>query len=161
MYKMKIILFTLLVGLISCGDERTKEKALTETELLTELKSAPKSVTIGKNTFYLTTYLWRNFMPVAEENGGSMICVNSLTEKDSLSISGSIKLIKQYVIKENEVWAADYTEITKPNPYIIKGVVRDGPKWGPNIEVDIVCEFEQTGKIYRILAASQKINAVQ
>ena len=44
---------------------------------------------------------------------------------------------------------------------MIIGVVREGPKWAPDIKVNVVCEFENKGKMYRVLAPYQEIHAVQ
>ncbi len=80
-----------------------------------------------------------------------------MTDVDSASISRSINLKKQYVIKDNEVWTAEYSETKNSNDYTIEGVIRNGPKWGPDIEVDVVCEFENLSQTYKILAKSQLI----
>lgn len=100
-------------------------------------------------------------MPIAEENGSEMICVNKLTEVDGIPILNTITLKKQYVIKGNEIWTADYSEINNNIDFILEGVVRDGPKWGPDIEVDVVCEFENSGMTHRIMAKSQLINKTE
>jgi len=161
MKNLKIVSLIILLGIISCKKEKIDGKIKTDSEFASELKSSPENITIGNNTFFLTTYLWRDFMPVAEENGSPLTCVNSLTEKDSLSIASTIELKKQYVIKENEIWTANYSEISNPKDFVIEGVVREGPKWGPNITVDVVCEFESDGATYRILAKSQEINKTE
>jgi|SRR5690554_241548 len=157
MRTIKIVSLLLFIGLISCNKEKVDGEIKTDPELASDLKSSPENIVLGNNEFVLTTYLWRDFMPIAEENGSPMMCINYLTEKDSLTITHSIKLKKQYVIKGNEIWTADYSEIKNPNDFTIEGVVREGPKWGPNINVDVICEFEVSGITYRILAKSQKI----
>ncbi|MGB0998843.1 MAG: hypothetical protein ACPGVE_00735, partial [Flavobacteriales bacterium] len=83
---------------------------------------------------------------------------NKLTEVSGIAISNSIQLKKQYVIKGNEIWTADYSKIKTNLEFIIEGFVEDGPKWGPDIEVDVVCEFETNGITYRIMAKSQNID---
>ncbi len=158
MRTIKIVSLLLFIGLISCNKEKIDGKIKTDPQLEAELKSSPENIVLGNNEFVLTTYLSRDFMPIAEENGSPMMCLNTLTEKDSLTISHSIELKKQYVIKGNEIWTADYSEIKKPNDYTFEGFVREGPKWGPNINVDVVCEFEISGTTYRVLAKSQEIN---
>lgn len=153
-----LIVLTLVVGLSACKKEEEIEgKTKVDPKLAQELWSSAENLVIGNNTLVLSTYLWRDFMPSAEENGSSLICINKLTEVDSMPILNTISLKKQYVIKDNEIWTADYTEIKNDIDFILEGVVRDGPKWGPDIEVDVVCEFENSGTTYRILAKSQAI----
>jgi hypothetical protein len=149
------------MGFFSCKKEKVVGKIKTDPEFASELKSSPENIVIGNNTLVLATYLWRDFMPIAEENGSPMICINFLTEKDSLTITHSIDLKKQYVVNGNEVWTADYSEVKKSSDFIIEGLVREGPKWGPNINVDVICEFETSGSTYRVLAKSQEINKTQ
>jgi hypothetical protein len=156
-----LITLTVLVGICSCKKEKIEGKIKNDSKLAAELRLSPENITIGNNNLVLTTYLWRDFMPIAEENGSKMICVNKLSELDSIPILNTITLKKQYVIKDNEIWTANYSEIQKNIDFILEGVVRDGPKWGPNIEVDVVCEFENSGTEYRILAKSQLINKTQ
>jgi hypothetical protein len=158
MRTIKIVSLLLFIGLISCNKEKIDGKIKTDPQLAAELKSSPENIVLGNNQYSLTTYLWRDFMPSPEGNGSPMICINSLIEKDSLPIAHPIELKKQFVIKGNEIWTADYSEIKNPNDFTIEGVVREGPKWGPHINVDVVCEFEISGTTYRVLAKSQEIN---
>ncbi len=156
-----LIALTIALGLISCKKDKFEGNIKTDSKFAAELRSSPETIAIGNNNLILTTYLWRDFMPVAEKNGSKMVCVNKLTEVDSIPILNSVTLKKQYVIRDNEIWTADYSEIRKNIAFIFEGVVRDGPKWGPNIEVDVVCEFENLGTTHRILAKSQLINKTQ
>lgn len=155
----KIILVNLIValGLISCQKEKIQGEIKNDPEFAEELRSSPENLIVGNNNLILTTFLYRDFMPNAEKNGSIMYCSNELTDTDSLPISTHIILKKQYVIKGNVIWTADYNKISSDVDYILKGTVFDGPKWGPEIEVDVVCEFEYSGLTKRILAKSQYI----
>jgi hypothetical protein len=158
MKKIILICFALTIVLSSCRKEKIDDTVKNDSKLADELRSSPETISIENNNLILTTYLWRDFMPVAEENGSKMICINNLTEIDSIPILNTITLKKQYIIKGNEVWTADYLEISKNFDFIINGIVREGPKWGPDFEVDVVCEFDNAGKTHRIIAKSQLIN---
>lgn len=152
---------TIVFGLCSCEKDKIEGKTKNDTEFAQELRESPETISIGNNTLVLTTYLWRDFMPISEENGSKMMCINKLTEVNNVPILSTIELKKQYVIKGNEVWTAEYNEIKNSTDFILEGIVRDGPKWGPNIEVDVVCEFENSGTTHRILARSQLINRTE
>lgn len=159
MKNLIVIILSLFVGLTSCEKVVTIDsKIKNDPKLAEELRATPTNITIGNNSLILTTYLWRDFMPIAEENGSKMICVNKLTEINNSPILNTITFKRQYVINGNEIWIEDYSEIRKDVDHILEGIVRNGPKWGPNIKVDVVCEFENLGKIYRIIAKSQLIN---
>jgi hypothetical protein len=154
-----IFLVLIIAGLYSCEKENIEGKIKNDPTLAAELKSSPENIVIGENNLFLTTYLWRDFMPNSEENGSPLICINYLTDQDSTDIVSSISLKKQYVVKGNEIWAENYSEIENTPEFVLKGVVRNGPKWGPDITVDVICEFENQGQIFRILANSQMIKA--
>jgi len=156
-----LITFAVLVGICSCKKEKIEGKIKNDSKFAAELRSSPENILIGNNNLMLSTDLWRDFMPIAEENGKKMICINKLMESDSIPIPSTIILKKQYVIKGNEIWTANYAEIRKSSDFIVEGVVRDGPKWGPDLEVDVVCEFENSGTTYRILAKSQLIKKTE
>lgn len=158
MNKTRLIILALIAALSSCKKEQIDGDIQTDPTFAEALKSSPESLTIGNNNLHLTTYLYRDFMPVSEVDGREMVCINKLTEADSMPVSSSIALKKQYVIKGNEIWEAPYNEIRNDTDYMLEGVVTGGPKWGPHIEVDVVCEFEFSGSIHRILAKSQLIN---
>ncbi len=162
MKKTVLIIAALAIGLNSCEKEESEGRVKNDPEFAQELMSSPETVTIGNNNLVLETYIWRDFMPVrggndGDGNGSGMFCVSKLTEVDGAPILSTIELIKHYVIKGDEIWTADYVEVRKDRDHILEGVVKEGPKWGPDIEVDVVIEFENSGTTYRILAASQRI----
>jgi len=156
-----LITLTLLLGLSVCQEEKVEDRIKNDPKFAEELRQSPDSITIANNKLVLSTYLWRDLMPISEENGSKMICINKVTEVDKIPILPNIILKKQYVILGNEIWTADYLEIRKISDFIIEGIVRDGPKWGPSIEVDVVCEFDYDGTTYRILSKSQLIGRTE
>ena len=162
---MKHLLFLTLiivVALSSCDKEDTEDNNTnTDSKFAAELRSSPETILIGSSYLILKTYVWRDFMPIAEEDGSKLFCTSKLTDVDQLSIPTSINLNKLYVIKGDEIWKANYSETNRNVNYILEGLAKDGPKWGPDIEVDVVCEFENSGTVYRILAKSQWINKTE
>lgn len=157
---MKNILLTLIafIGLSSCKKDTIENNIKNDPKFATELQLSPESVKLDDHNLVLTPYLWRDFMPISEEDGNKMVCSNKLTESNGMTIPNTIVLKKQYLIKDNDIWTANYNEVRRTTAFIVEGIVRNGPKWGPNIRVDVVCEFEVNGKTYRILAESQLIN---
>ena len=156
LYVMLMISF---VGLGSCEKEHLKDTVTVDAELAKELRSNPETIALANNNLVLETYLWRDFMPVSPPSGSKMIGVGKLTDVNQVRIPQSITLRKQYVIKGDEIWIANYGEIRNSPEHILEGVVRNGPQWDTGIEVDVVCEFQHQGKTYRLLAKSQPINA--
>lgn len=127
-------------------------------ELAIALRSSAESIDVGDQNLILETYLWRDFMPIAAKDGSALLCVNYLKEEGEKPLLPTLELKRQYVLKGSDVWVANYSEIRKENDFFIEGVVRGGPKWGPDILVDVVCEFEYQGNMYRIIARDQLIH---
>lgn len=160
---MKKIWFIALVAIFSfgsCKKEKFKNNIQTNAKLAKELRSSATDVNIENRTLLLTTNLWRDFMPSTNEtNGGGLLCVNNLTTIDNMPIQNTVKLKRQYIVNGDKIWTADYNEVRTKADSKLEGVVRNGPKWGPNITVDVICEFEHAGNTYRILAKSQQIGS--
>lgn len=159
---MKNVIFlslTLILCLYSCEKEPFENvgNIKVDSVFADELKSLPDSLIIESNTLILNTFLWRDYMSNSEKNGSKMYSVNKLTEIDEQPILSTISLKKQYIVKDHEIWTAEYVQINDSPSYILEGYVNGGPKWGPNIKVDVICEFEHLGITYRILAKSQQI----
>lgn len=155
-----VFLALMVTCLYSCEKEETKgTKVKNDPALAAQLKASPETISIGDNSLLLETYLWRDFMPDGNTEGSSLLCVNKLTGDAGTAIPDAISLKKQYVIKGNEIWISEYSEVRNSPANVLEGVVRDGPEWGPDINVDVVCEFERAGQTFRILAKSQKVHA--
>ena len=162
MKHLLLITLTVVVGLSSCKKvDKDEATVRTDSKFANELRSRPESIIMGSNYLILTTYMWRDFMPVAEENGSNLLCTIKLKDVDNVAISKSIKLNKLYVIKGDEIWTTNFSKIKNDIAYILEGIANNGPKWGPDIDVDVVCEFENSGTVYRILAKSQSINRTE
>lgn len=148
---MKRIAILLVLGVFlttSCEKEKGQE--------ISQIREkAVETLTIGSSTFVLDAYLWRDFMPISPEDGKPMISINWLVSTDSTKIPENISMIKQYVFFGDEVWEAEY-ENEAPSPslpeYKSERISRNGPKWGPNINVDVISQIydSQTNKNYYI-----------
>jgi len=69
--------------------------------------------------------------------------LNWLRNLDSTDIPENIDLIKQYVIFNDSIWISDYETDTTANfpKFKIEKGSMNGPKWGPNIYVDVISEI--------------------
>lgn len=159
---IKLLFITAILLNISCEKWKVEGKLLHNKKLADDLRSSPEVLTIGNSSLKGAAFLYRDFMPGTYEDGSSLYSIVKVFEKDSLIIPDNISLIKQYVIKEDEVWEPDFrAEIS--NSYYLSNSSEGGPYWGPNETVDVVIELEDeiAGKVYRILVSSQEIGAVQ
>ena len=149
--KKYITVFAILIILTSCEEEdnNNESNGWIDKELIGELISKSyDTLEVDSNTFVLDAFLWRNFMPITELGGEPMISINWLREIDSNYIPDNIDLIEQYVINNDSIWISDFeNESRPPQPdYMIEKISRDGPKWGPEIYVDVISKVYNSAK---------------
>jgi len=131
----RLFIIMVAVSLLSCDREETSK-----VEILQIKEKAVDTLTIGSNSFILDAELWRDFMPISPPNGQPMVSINWLISVDSVKIPDNIRMIRQYVIYQDEIWVANYLNDERPPqpPYRIEKISKNGPKWGPHIYVDVI-----------------------
>jgi hypothetical protein len=103
------------------------------------LLSAPEESKIQGRTYVLETYMWRDFMPVSPPDGKPLIAIIRVCTKDSNELPADLDIDRLWIIKGEDVWETEFSgQATRPNPYMLERVAREGPKWGPNVKVDVV-----------------------
>ena len=139
-------LLTLTLLLNSGGSEDEQSNWSIDKAKINELlNSSTEQISIEGTTLELHAHLWRDFMPISPPEGKNIISINWLVDVDSVAIPSSIVLSEQYVINGDSPWETSYTnEIRKTQPYLVERVSRDGPKWGPNIEVTVIAKVVDT-----------------
>lgn len=124
-------------------------------------------LTIGSDSFVLNVELSRNFTPFCPPNGRRMYSFNRLVGMDSEKIPDNIDMVKQYVMHGDSVWIAGYqggaSHIGSPECYKIEGVSNNGPKWGPEISVEVISQINdiQTNQDYYVRQRNAYIHKTQ
>lgn len=138
-----ISLLSLIFFIVSCDQddsENFENHPSTIDELL--IKSSDQ-VNIDGHTLELHTALWRDFMPVSPVDGKNLISINYLVNTDSTRIPSYITLTRQFVIYGDKLWESDYSEESSGTAdYLIERISRNGPKWGPDVEVTVLAEVK-------------------
>lgn len=148
----------LLVVLTSCSKENDfSGDVINDTAFAASLRLMPDTLVIEENSIRFDVNAYRDFMPLAEPNGSPLLVIGMLTETDSLELSVDLLPYRFYVISGNsEVWISKCSNVVR-NGFMISASVRDGPKWGPDIPVDVVCELKYLGKTYFVIVRNQMI----
>jgi len=158
----KLLLGLLVVSLLiwSCKSSKITGPTIPSIDLNT-LLSAPEEVQISNQTFFLETFLWRDFQPQCPPDGEPLIALIWIIVKDSLDLPSSLDANRLWVIKDKKwVWETNFSnEQTIPWPYKLEKVARNGPKWGPGIYVDVVVMVidKNDNKKYLLRASNQYI----
>ena len=159
-WNMKVILILTILFTIGCSDDEPIKWKIDKQRINQLLNMSSERTTIDGTTLELHAYLWRDFMPASPPNGKNLISINWLVDVDSVAIPDNIILSEQYVIYGDSLWTASYTQEQRETPpYGIKRISRDGPKWGPNVEVTIIAKIvdSNTNLEYFLIRDNQPI----
>jgi hypothetical protein len=156
--KNYILVALFFSSLISCAKEDKLEVDL-QANQIEALLASPEMLNIDNYLLKVESDIWRDFMPPSDSNGQALIARVLLSERNQRAMDNSIQLEKIYLINGTELWSKNFDSFDNSSPYEISGIARNGPRWGPNITVDLVCEFSFQGESYRLLAKDQEIFA--
>jgi hypothetical protein len=100
-------------------------------------------------------------MPIAPPDGQPLIAVLKISTEDGSQVPAGIIADAIWVIHNAEVWSAAVEQRpraeTAPDYEV---VARNGPKWGPNVAVDVVVQLvDSARRAFLLRAPSQPIGA--
>lgn len=146
------------VSLSQCSDPVSSPPDIPIETLL----AAPDTLKIENQRFVLSTVLWRDFQPVSPPDGKPLIALAYIQTTDSSTISSSIDADAIYIVYNNQVWKSFFSnEILTPDdlrPYRIGRIAREGPKWGPDVYVDVIVRTKAGDQDYLLKAGRQYID---
>jgi hypothetical protein len=105
--------------------------------------------------------MWRDFMPISPPGGHPLIAVFWIYSVDSTALPTGLTADAAWVVNGDRVWDTflERERVPQPKPYELERIARDGPKWGPHIEVDAVVRIrESDGTTHLLRAANQTIH---
>jgi hypothetical protein len=126
-----------------------------------ELRSAPTSIVVDGRALTLRASLWRDFMPISPPDGRPLAAVLQVQPADGTPVSPSIRATAVYVVLGGDVWTAAALE-ERPRSETAPAyevVARDGPKWGPDVNVDVVVRLTDGSRSWLLRAPEQRISA--
>jgi hypothetical protein len=141
---------------LACNEDVSAPTSEVPDMTLEELLNAPETLDVGQQQYRLETLLWRDFMPISPPNGKPLIAFVELVNEDQGTIPDDVDLVYIWVVNGSRVWAATFPDGTGQT----EGTARGGPKWGPDIFVDVVVAAT-TGSsgIQLVRARAQEIHA--
>jgi hypothetical protein len=126
--------------LIGCSDEGDPFVAPPPDVPLAVLQAAADTVVAGGRRLTLSAFLWRDFMPISPPDGKPLVAVMTISATDTARLPASISCDAVWIIYKQEIWKRWLHSETPGNvkPNQISRTARDGPKWGPNVFVDVI-----------------------
>lgn len=127
---------------------------------VSQLLASPDTITLDGRKFYLTTYMWRDFQPISPPDGKPLIAICYITATDTTKLQGTITADAVWIVNNDKVWKSWFTnEPHTPDPSRknrIEKIVRNGPKWGPHITVDVIVRISDKSGHSQLLRASDQ-----
>ena len=139
-----------------------------------ELRNAPAEIEFENKTLRLTAYAWRDFAPGAMgPNGSALMVAFEINTPDKKPLPNGVRVDRAWVLFGEEVWEVsdlrnripnqDHAEeswINCSNSQYCNITLRDGPKWGPGVDVDVIVRFTDTeGKPHFLQVAKKSVVA--
>jgi hypothetical protein len=149
----------LLQWLHSIGDGLRSDGTLGE--YLDGLKAVPSDVSVAGATVRISTYLWRDFMPMCPPGGHPLIAAVTVTADPPSPVPPSIQAVRLVLVHGSTLWI---TRVIEEHDWMrndsrFEVIAREGPKWGPDVLVDAVLEIHGgDGHSYLVRAGEQLID---
>lgn len=154
LHKGRILLLVALIFSMSCGKDDDNSGLIFPSAAFESLKEAPQEIALGDQTYVLETYLWRNFMPSFSPDDNLLIALVRVIEKNGSPISSDVELKYLWIFNGRDIWFTTFTDETPPSPEDeLQRIARDGPAWGPDVEVDVVVGLRRGNGTIELLGA--------
>ena len=115
-----------------------------------DIESIPDTIEIEGTQLYLSSQLWRNFMPSGCSTCSRLAAYIAIVDCDSISVPGSVDPQIIWVLNGEETWGSRFSEeILPPNyPYVELRIARCGPEWETDTAVDVIVMIESDNDVY-------------
>ena len=147
---------------------QTKEYSVS----IKDLRAAPTMILLDNRSFSVSAFPWRDFMPGSWGPVGSPLMVGlKIASADKKPLPSGIRLDRAWILFGEEIWEVsdlrgrrqDHGEDSWINCSDIPAcevTVRNGPKWGPGVFVDVVVQLtDREGQRHFLQAPSQLVRA--
>lgn len=153
---------TVVVAILWSGCLLVDEE-VDDTPPIDDLLSASERIELDGVDVSLETYMWRDFMPMSPPDGRALSAIFRVDSDQKVELPLGLQVVAAWVVYRNKVWRSDIgASQPRPFPYRIERFARNGPKWGPDVEVAAVVRLlEADGSTHLLRASGQVIHITQ
>ena len=122
------------------------------------IATAPTSVVDGGATLRLEAVPYRDFMPMSPTDGSPLAVVLRLRTASGAPLPSGLAIESAWVVYRGLAWTSQPEPTGAPwGPDVLEFVSRGGPRWGPDVAVDVVARVTGLTGGPRPIAARQVI----
>ena len=141
---------------------------------LADVRKAPTEIVIEGRSLTLSTFLWRDFMPGSSTgpDGSPMMAALKVATSDKKPFPSGVRMERLWVLFGEQVWeTAQIRDRMNNSPSnkdswilcsdlpVCEVTVRNGPKWGPGVSVDVIVQLtDKDGRHHLIQAPKQTVH---
>jgi hypothetical protein len=109
-------------------------------------ENVPTQVRVDGHDLTLEAHLWRDFQPISPPDGKPLIAVLWIKTADGRPFPAGVVADRVSVVYGDLVWTAPARQENESwHPSVLEAIARDGPKWGPEVTVDVVVRLRGPG----------------
>jgi hypothetical protein len=156
MHQLSVGICAFALGMAACSGQTPTSPA----PVASQIATAPTQVAVSGKQLRLTANLWRDFMPISPPDGKPLVAILQIRTDDASPVPAAVSADMVWVIHGGDLWSTTPHEDraraeTSPRYEV---VARDGPKWGPDVSVDVVVRLRDgSGRSYLLRAPMQMI----
>jgi hypothetical protein len=154
-----ILVGSALIYFSGCSETEEIVGVVESASSVEQLLKVPKIINVQGRNIYFYTSLNRDFMPYCPPDGRPMTGVIYITANDDMELSG-IECDTVWVIYEGQLWKSSLSKMDNSSGIFKKNQIgryfSGGPKWGPNIYVNVVIRINDSYKNRYLLRASDQ-----
>lgn len=118
--------------------------------------TAPVTLTAGTVTLRLEASAWRDFMPVSPSGGSMLNLVVRLRTTSGAPLPDGIGVSTAWVVNGSVAWVTGPAPTGAPwGSDVIELKATGGPRWGPDVPVDVVVKVTGLDGGVKLIAVRQ------
>lgn len=126
---------------------------------ISQLLASPNTIVVDGAYLHLTTSMWRSFQPISPPDGTPLTAICYVEGTDTTRVPSTISADAVWIINDGQVWKSWFTDELPPTEEVPNRIVkyaRNGPKWGPQINVDVIVRVTDGQGHSQLLRASDQ-----
>ena len=141
--RLTLTVLTATLVLNACGGS----SPAVPSPLPSDLATAPTRVVLAGKPLVLDASLARDFMPISPPDGRPLTAVLLVRAEDGSQVPATVGADMVWVLNGVDTWSAVPREERSRSEMapLYELVARDGPKWGPGVNVDVVVRLHEQG----------------